>query len=528
MDTVAQNENARARRVNRGMVVLPPREEFMSIEGYTHVCVSSELSSDLETPISTFMKLRASGEEPCFMLESAENGKTWGRYSFLGFAPTAIARVKDGKLAIATSGIESQVECACSLEALFRLVEEARVFVPRAGGGTEVGVLPFDGGAVGYFGYGTFEFIEDVPLRKELGVAELPEMMFMFPRRLAVFDHLLSRMRLCVVAGLPDEAAERERIYDNALGELEEMAGRIRQPLTSGCGIDISNAPAAPRDDFTSVESNVTRESFEGMVSQALEHIFAGDVFQVVVSQRLSMSFEGDPLLIYRHLRAENPSPYMFYLQLPDVTLVGSSPEPMVTNRAGHAVIRPIAGTRPRGADADEDTAFALELGTDTKERAEHIMLVDLARNDLGRVSVPGTVKVTRLMDIEKYSHVMHMVSEVEGQLTEGSGNYELLRASFPAGTVIGAPKVRASQIIDSLEPDGRGVYAGAVGYLSYSGDMDTCITIRTVVIRDGMAYVQAGAGIVADSDPGCEYEETLNKARAVIRAVRAAGKEVT
>lgn len=238
------------------------------------------------------------------------------------------------------------------------------------------------------------------------------------------------------------------------------------------------------------------------------------------------MGFPGDALSIYRHLRAENPSPYMFYLQLPEVTLVGSSPEPMVTNLGGRAVIRPIAGTRPRGADAAADTELAAELADDPKEKAEHIMLVDLARNDLGRVSRPGSVKVTRLKDIERYSHVMHMVSQVEGELSAASGNLELLKASFPAGTVVGAPKVRASQIIEDLEPDGRGPYAGAVGYLGYSGSMDTCIAIRTVVVKDGRAHVQAGAGIVADSEPSREYEETLNKARVLVRAIRSAGGE--
>jgi anthranilate synthase component 1 len=278
--------------------------------------------------------------------------------------------------------------------------------------------------------------------------------------------------------------------------------------------------------DFDSFESNVTREEFEEMVAKAREYILEGDAYQVVVSQRFKTAFSGDPLSVYRLLRSENPSPYMFYLELPGLHLVGSSPEPLVTNRGGRAVIRPIAGTRPRGSDGPADSRLAGDLLEDPKEKAEHIMLVDLARNDLGRVCRPGTVKVTRLMQVEKYSHVMHMVSEVEGHLKEGCGNCDLLKAAFPAGTVSGAPKIRACEIIEELEGEGRGPYAGAIGYLSYSGDMDTCITIRTALIREGSATVQAGAGIVADSIPGEEWRETRDKAQALIRAIGIAGEE--
>jgi anthranilate synthase component 1 len=503
------------------LLVSPGREEFEALEGYTHAIVFTGLSCDLETPVSTFMKLRAAPDEPCFMLESAESGRMWGRYSFLGFAPSAVASVDCGSLVVTMPGGEIVIADEDPVEALFSMVDGARVFV--SGGADEVEEAPpFEGGAVGFFGYGTLGLVEKVMLAKEAGVGGIPELMFMFPGRLVVFDHLRSRLRLSVLVDLRRAGEERGRAYDAAVDELEEMASSVRDQLPRGGSISIDTNT---QDDFSGVNGNVTRQRFEEMVREALEHIFAGDAFQVVVSQRLSMPFDGDPLSVYRHLRAENPSPYMFYLQMPGVTLVGSSPEPMVTNLKGRAVIRPIAGTRPRGAGAEADAALASELEGDAKEKAEHIMLVDLARNDLGRVSRPGTVKVTRLMEVERYSHVMHMVSEVEGVLEDGAGNCELLKASFPAGTVVGAPKVRAAEIVEALEPDGRGPYAGAVGYLSYSGDMDTCITIRTVVIRDGTAHVQAGAGVVADSDPAHEYQETLDKARAVVRAVRAAGR---
>ncbi|HEY5526036.1 MAG TPA: anthranilate synthase component I family protein [Candidatus Anoxymicrobiaceae bacterium] len=501
--------------------ISPRYEEFEALAGYTHALVSAELSSDLETPVSSFIKLRGESSEPCFLLESAESGRMWGRYSFLGFEPASIARLEAGKLVVEGSGGDVRAVDGHPVEELFRMVSDARVHIPDAMR-TQETLLPFEGGAVGYFGYRTLAHLEKVKLEKEPGTPGIPDIMFMFPRRLVAFDHLRSRMRLCVLAELGDAVSRREA-FEDAVQSLKEMEARVRNSLPAGAGMSLPCPSGQPRDDFDGVGSNVVRTDFEEMVRRAQEHIFAGDAFQVVVSQRLTLEFDGDPLGIYRQLRAENPSPYMFYLQMPGVTLVGASPEPMVTRRGARAVIRPIAGTRPRGADEVEDIALELELKGDAKEKAEHIMLVDLARNDLGRVSTPGTVNVTKLMDVERYSHVMHMVSEVEGELAEGAGNHELFRASFPAGTVIGAPKVRASEIIEDLEPEGRGPYAGAVGYLSHSGDMDTCIAIRTVVVRDGHAHVQAGAGIVVDSDPSAEYEETLNKARAVVRAVRAA-----
>jgi len=495
----------------------PSREEFARIgPEYNLAVIWTEVSSDLETPISAFMKLRDGG--PCFLLESAESEEMWGRYSFLGFDPGAVATLEGGDLVV-TEGQRSERVPGDPVRALFDLVEGRRAYLHECRDD-----MPFSGGAVGYFGYDVLPYLEKVTLAGE--PADVPEMQFMFPRRIVMFDHLRSRMRLCAVVELASDEAVRMAAYQRGMESIDAMASALYERLPTGMSLDLPASGNRDGAEYDGAECNVTHARFEAMVEAAREYILAGDAFQVVVSQRFSLPLEGDALSVYRHLRAENPSPYMFYLELPGVTLVGSSPEPMVSSRGERAVIRPIAGTRPRGADAAEDAALAEELQEDEKERAEHIMLIDLARNDLGRVCRPGTVRVTTLMEVERYSHVMHMVSEVEGVLREGMGNYDLLRASFPAGTVIGAPKVRAAGIIDELEPDRRGAYSGAVGYLSYSGDMDTCIAIRTVVVRDGRALVQAGAGIVADSRPADEYQETKNKARALMRAIRSAERE--
>jgi len=509
-----QSTTAASTGIGHAPAITPSREEFARIgPEYNLAVIWTEVSSDLETPISAFMKLRDGG--PCFLLESAESEEMWGRYSFLGFDPGAVATLEGDGLVVSEDQRSERVP-GDPVRALFDLVEGRRAYLQDCRDD-----MPFAGGAVGYFGYDVLPYLEKVTLTGE--PADVPELQFMFPRRVVMFDHLRSRMRLCAIVELAPDEPERMDAYQRGLESIDAMAASLYERLPTGMSIDLATGAGA---EYEGAECNVTRPRFEAMVDAAREYILAGDAFQVVVSQRFSLPLEADALSVYRHLRAENPSPYMFYLELPGVTLVGSSPEPMVSRRGERAVIRPIAGTRPRGSDAVEDTALAEELKADEKERAEHIMLIDLARNDLGRVCRPGTVKVTTLMEVERYSHVMHMVSEVEGELEEGMGNHDLLRASFPAGTVIGAPKVRAAEIIDELEADRRGAYAGAVGYLSYSGDMDTCIAIRTVVVRDGRAMVQAGAGIVADSRPADEYQETRNKARALIRAIRSAGRE--
>lgn len=497
-------------RYGEEKMIFPGLEQLESArEEYDLAMVTLEARSDLETPVSAFMKLK--GEGPGFVLESAEKGETWGRYSFLGFEDMVLARAHGGTLSVVDGRGEVVLE-GDPVKGLFEYIEGTRVLLPGL-------PVPFAGGAVGYFGYDIITYLDKVELSGEAG--RLPQMMFMVPRRMVVFDHLFSKMYLGVLLELSGETGDIGGNYREAAGELTRMYDRLHSPLDGIEPLAVDSTSV----DLESIECNMNRPGFEGMVDRAREYIGEGDAFQIVVSQRYSIPLESEPFSIYRCLRSENPSTYMFYLDLPGVCLIGSSPEPMVTNRGGSAVIRPIAGTRPRGSSEEDDEILAAELISDPKERAEHIMLVDLARNDLGRVCAPGTVKVTRMLEVERYSHVMHLVSQVEGVLSEGMGNYELLRASFPAGTVSGAPKVRACQIIDELEPDRRGVYAGAVGYLSYTGDMDTCIAIRTVVVEDGSASVQAGAGIVADSVPADEWAESRYKALALVRAVKAAGR---
>lgn len=488
----------------------PCEHDFVELpDGYDLAMLTLETRCDLETPVSAFLKLK--GSSPCFMLESAEKGRNWGRYSFLGFDAMELAVIEGGRLVV-SNGERSMGFDGNPVQALFEHTGAKRVYLPDGG-------IPFGGGAVGYFGYDTLPHLEKVEVKRS--GQRLPELMFMFPRRVVIFDHLRSRFCFGVLVGVPRGGHERREVYRDVVRQVSAMLSRLKEPVRDGLGSPPIDVTAV---EFEGVSSNVTRGRFEKMVDRARDHIYEGDAFQIVVSQKFTVPVDADPFSVYRYLRSENPSPYMFYLELPGVHLVGSSPEPMVTNRGGNAVIRPIAGTRPRGEDEAEDEALALELKADPKERAEHVMLVDLARNDLGRVSEPGTVRVTGFMEVEKYSHVMHLVSQVEGRLGEGMDNYELLKSTFPAGTVSGAPKIRACQIIDELEPDGRGPYAGAVGYISYSGDMDTCIAIRTIVMENGLATVQAGAGIVADSVPRREWEESRNKARALIRALRGAG----
>lgn len=502
----------------------PTADEFAGLRGrYRAAMVTTEVSSDLHTPVSAFMKLAGPG--PCFLLESAESGKMWGRYSFIGFEPAAVARSRGGALMVAENGTEREIP-GNPVRALTELVEGSGVHVPED--------MPFSGGAVGYLGFEAVRHLEKVPLSG--GSPETPDMVFMFPGRLLAFDHLRSRMRLHALAALPNDPDECRASYEGAVSELREMIVRLRAPLDpEAClGAEAEGWPGgsygrAPGRDLPgeagapSARANMSGAQFERMVAEAREQILAGEVFQVVVSARFSMRYDGDPLSIYRQLRAENPSPYMFYMRLPGLALVGSSPEPMVTRRGEQVMIRPIAGTRRRGRTGAEDEELELQLTVDPKEKAEHVMLVDLARNDLGRVCRPGTVKVERMMEVERYSRVMHMVSEVRGEIRPGLGNYELLRAAFPAGTVSGAPKIRACELIGELEPEGRGPYAGAIGYLAYSGDMDTCIAIRTAVVQGDRAVVQAGAGIVADSVPAMEWKEALSKAEAVVMAVSAA-----
>ena len=463
------------------------------------------LPADLETPVSVYLKLRGQGTS--FLLESVEKGEQLGRYSFLGVAPAATLTVHDGDAVLSDDSGTRQVAC----EGGDPLSAAESVLSPYRPAHVD-GLPRFLGGLVGYVGYESVRFFERVPLAEGPGL-NLPDAVLLLADTLVVFDHVMHRLLIIANAHVDVNAGQA---YHDAVAKIDAIVALLRQPL------DVSPAPIPEQSvKEKSWESNVEKADFEVAVRRAKEYITAGDIFQVVLSQRLSCHSPADPFAIYRALRMLNPSPYMFYLELPDgLRLIGSSPEMLVRLDSRDAQVRPIAGTRPRGQTRAEDEALAAELLDDPKERAEHVMLVDLGRNDLGRVCEYGSVVVPEMMAVEKYSHVMHIVSGVRGHLRPGLDAYDLLRATFPAGTVSGAPKVRAMEIIAELEGERRGPYAGAVGYFSYSRNMDTCIVIRTIVMQGDMACVQAGAGIVADSDPTREYHETLHKARALAEAV--------
>ncbi|HEY3318364.1 MAG TPA: anthranilate synthase component I [Coriobacteriia bacterium] len=486
-------------------MLLPTADEFAKLaEGHDVVPVAREVYADLATPISAFMAL-AQDARHAFLLESVVGGERLGRYSFLGVGgDTVTAR---GGMAEVTDGPHRTKRPApdplAAVEELLDVGSVARV----------PGLPIFVGGAVGFVGYEVASGFEKVP-RHGNDELHVPDSVFMLSDVIVAFDH--ARRVMQVIAPV--------RPNGDPQGAYAKGVARIDATLAK-----LSAGPIAPRLGAVGVTAEVpltehtTREEFIAMVVRAKEHIAAGDVFQVVPSQRCSAPYEGDGLDLYRVLRAVNPSPYMFYLRTPDVTLVGSSPEPLVRVEGDSVLTRPLAGTRPRGVDAVEDGRLRADLLADDKERAEHVMLVDLGRNDLGRVSVAGTVKVDELMEVENYSHVMHIVSNVTGTLKPECDAFDALRATFPAGTVSGAPKIRAMEIIRDLEPAARGPYAGTVGYVGVDGAMDMCITIRTFVIANGRAYLQSGAGIVADSDPEREYEECLHKIRALHHALELA-----
>ncbi len=474
------------------------------------VPVVRRLLADAETPISAYRKL--AGNRPgTFLFESAENGGLWSRYSFIGVHSAATLTERDGHAVWLGAGPDDYP--VDPLEALRDAM--ARLRTPRRAG------LPrLTGGLVGYLGYDAVRRMERLPDSNpdELG---LPELHFLLVTDLAVLDHLDGSILLVanVIHGLTPGADDApEKAYADALSRLDVMAADLAQPVSLGAAAMRRKPP---------VPSEVVRRTppgrFQQAVERAKEYIRAGDAFQIVPSQRFELRTAADPLDVYRALRAANPSPYMFLLRFEDFTVVGSSPETHVRVTDGHALMHPIAGTRPRGATPEEDQRLGLDLLRDTKERAEHVMLVDLARNDLGRVCAPGSVQVVELMALERYSHVTHIVSTVVGELSPGRNALDALTATFPAGTLTGAPKVRAMEIIDELEPTRRGLYAGVVGYADVSGDLDVAIAIRSTVLRDGWAYVQAGAGIVADSDPETEERESEHKAATVLTAIAAA-----
>ncbi|MGC9319097.1 MAG: anthranilate synthase component I [Armatimonadota bacterium] len=493
----------------------PTLYEFVKKAGEGNLIpVSREFVADTDTPVSAFMKLRQAGDaENAFLLESVAGGEQIARYSYLGIDPLEVITTRGRVATISENGSSRQRELAEGEDPLDMIREmlSRYEFVPVPG------CDRFYGGAVGYLGYDAVRFFEEIPDEKPDDL-ELPDAQFMLTDTLIIFDHVTRTMRVVAnahVTGDPQEA------YWEAIERIDGLVSALQQPLEHqppGNG-QVARIPSDP----SAMRSTMTRDQHREAVLRAKEYIAAGDVIQVVISHRMSAEIDVDPFDLYRGLRAINPSPYMYYLSFGDCKIIGASPELLVRCEDGEVVTRPIAGTRKRGASEAEDRALEEDLLSDEKERAEHIMLVDLHRNDIGRVCEPGTVEVDELMGVERYSHVMHIVSNVIGRLAEGRDQYDVLQAAFPAGTVSGAPKIRAMEIIEELEPVHRGPYAGIVGYFSFSGAMDTCITLRTMVVKGRTVHFQAGGGIVADSDPDAEYQETLMKAGAMLDAARMA-----
>ncbi|MHB9098793.1 MAG: anthranilate synthase component I [Syntrophales bacterium] len=467
--------------------------------------VFREIIADTETPVTALMKLAESPH--LFLLESVEGGEKWGRYSFLGTDIMAIFRVQGGEVVIEEDGaVQRRPHGGDPLRLLKELLSRYRP--------VHVEGLPrFFGGAVGFLGYDMVRYFEKLPAGEGDGLPT-DDAVFMKTDALVIFDNVRHTIKV-VACAFTEGEDELRPAYDRALGRIEAMIDLLRAPRPVKA--------AAVRTEALPFRSDMTPEAFKSMVVRAKEYIAQGDIIQVVLSQRFQRDSAADPVDLYRALRHVNPSPYLFFLRLKEMHLIGSSPEVMVRLEEGIAELKPIAGTRRRGETEQEDRRLADELLEDPKERAEHIMLVDLGRNDLGRIARTGSVQVGQLMAVERYSHVMHLVSDIQAQIAPQKDCYDVLRATFPAGTLSGAPKVRAMEIIAELEPSRRGPYGGAVGYFSYDGNMDFCITIRTMLIRDGKIFLQAGAGIVADSDPEAEYRETLGKAEGMVQAVRLA-----
>jgi len=472
----------------------PSEKEFLKLAKKGNLIpVYREILADLETPASAFMKIDKGRYS--YLLESVEGAEKLARYSFMGSAPSLVFKAKGKK---------------DPLLEIKKIMDRYR-FVPVKG-------LPrFCGGLVGFLGYDTVRFFERLP-DKNPDDLKIADSIFVLTDTLLIFDHLRHTIKIVSNVFTEDKKSKAALLksYKQATAKIEKIIKQLQTGRVHAAKAVKCRAPLK-------IQSNFSKKAFKESVSKAKKYIRSGDIVQTVLSQRLKVKIKADAFNIYRVLRSINPSPYMYYLKFGDVKIVGSSPEIMVRCEDGVAEVRPIAGTRPRGATARQDASLEKELLRDPKERAEHVMLVDLGRNDIGRVCEFSSVKVPEFMTVEKYSHVMHIVSDVVGRLKKGKTQYDLLRATFPAGTVTGAPKIRAMEIIDELENKRRGPYAGAIGYFSFSGNIDTCITIRTILIKDGYAYVQAGAGIVADSVPEREYQETLNKARAMFKAIEIA-----
>ena len=489
------------------MNIQPSKPAFrkLSEKGNT-VPVYLDLTADCETPLSAYVKIRENG--PAFLFESIIGGEHIGRYSFLGSNPHKVIRVFDNEVVInnktgETERLPAPEDPLSVIESLMAAYQP--VHLP--------GMPPFTGGAVGFVGHEYVHYVEPTIPKAAKDVLKLPVLYYMVTDSVIIFDHVRQILRICVNAHIEDNA-DPDIAYDQAADEIDRIREQLSKPQL------LTHRQLAAMSEVEALDGNFTKEAFESAVKQVKEYIRAGDVIQTVLSQRFEKVFRSTPVDLYRSLRTVNPSPYMVLIEDPDFSIVGASPEVHVRLTDGKVEIRPIAGTRPRGNNEQQDRALEKELLADQKECAEHLMLVDLARNDIGRVCRFGSISLPEYMTIERYSHVMHIVSQVTGEIRPECTAYDLMRATFPAGTLSGAPKIRALQIIAELEPSQRGVYGGAIGYFGYEGNHDSCIGIRTAVIKDSTVYIQSGAGIVADSDPENEFFETINKARGLLKAV--------
>lgn len=493
--------------------MLPRYEQVVELSReYNVIPVSRTILADMETPIRLFQRLQ---DEPyAFLLESVEGGVQWARYSFIGTDPFLMLRGKNGVNVITERGKQRFLDKK-PLDGLSELLKQYRSPALQ-------GLPPFTGGAIGFFGYDLMQQYEKKLPRHAKDDLNMNDIQFMFCDQIIVFDHVKQQIQVIVNMHIPEDASKEEilYLYEEAKDKVKLLERKITAPLKQALKPISAEALAERIEDIGPIVSNETKDSYMSKVNQAKEYIRSGDIFQVVLSQRFERVTEAKPIDVYRMLRITNPSPYMYMLKMDDETLVGSSPEALVRVNGDRVETRPIAGTRPRGATAELDHELEVELLADEKERAEHIMLVDLGRNDIGRVAQFGSVHCDSYMNVERYSHVMHIVSNVSGKLREDKNFFDAFISCLPAGTVSGAPKIRAMEIIAELEHEARGAYAGAIGYLGFNGNMDTCITIRTIIFKHGKAYVQSGAGIVWDSVPEKEYEETVNKAKALLVSI--------
>ena len=489
----------------------PDRKTFLRLsQEYNLIPVYKKINADLDTPVSAFLKIREKNKES-FLLESVEGGEKLARYSFLGTAPSLIFKSKSRSIQIYDRVKKRKVRFTTQKDPLYEIKRIMQRFKPVKL--KELG--RFWGGMVGYISYDMVRFFEKLP-DKNSDELNLADSIFLLTDSLLIFDHLEHTIKIVALVYIKDKKSIF-KLYAEAIKKIDKLHKKLLSPIHY-------SEKKLSQNNFK-FSSNFKKEEFYRMVRKAKKYIREGEIIQVVVSQRFKTELKGiEPFDIYRNLRRINPSPYMYFLDFSEVILIGSSPEMLVRCEDGLIQTRPIAGTRPRGKNEEEEKRLAYELLNDPKEKAEHLMLVDLARNDLGRVSQTGKVEVKEFMTLEKYSHVMHIVSEVRAKLKKGKDVYDVLRASFPAGTVSGSPKIRAMEIIEELENTKRGPYAGCVGYFGFSGNMDTCITIRTIIIKDDFAYIQAGAGIVSDSQPKREYYESLNKAKAMMEAIKVVG----